>query len=266
MTNTFRFDAPYHWWGPGPAPSTPPALRDLVHNGTIDVECVAKLWAALAHHQSLTVIGGPSGLGKSTLLHTLLPALPERTHRVFLRGCYETFAFQDDPQYAPATSTLLANEISPHLPIYLWGPAVKRTLDAGLAGYQILATAHGRSVMEFAAALTGSPLRIPARTLAAIGLVALLEPAPDGAGRRVTELWQLSAARDGVSIERLGTNDLPAGVTDRQVAAARSTVLSMLGQDAAPPGPASPGTTEAEKRFRAIVRTATDLEQTPAGE
>jgi hypothetical protein len=206
-----------------------------VQDGTIDTDLAAKLWAALAQRRSLTVIGGPSGLGKSSLLHALLPALPEGSHRLYLRGCYETFAFENDPRFTPTATTLLANEISPHLPIYLWGPVVQRTLEAGLAGYQILATAHGRSVVEFAASLTGSPLRIPARLLAAIGLVALLEPAPDGKGRRVTGLWQLGAARSGVSIDRLGPDDLPTGVTTDQITAARTAVLSLLADDTARP-------------------------------
>lgn len=229
MTTSSRYDAPYHWWGPGPAPPAPLTLRDLVRNGTVDVDCAATLWASLAQHRSLAVIGEPSGLGKSTLLHALLPSLPESTHRVYLRGCYETFAFQDDLRFTPTSAALLVNEISPHLPIYLWGPAVRRTLDAGEAGYQILATAHGRSIVEFAASLTGSSLRIPARLLAALGLVALLEPASGGAGRRVTELWELSPGpRDGVSIERLGPGDLPARISADQFGLARAAVQSFL--------------------------------------
>ena len=228
MSNAPRYDAPYHWWGPGPAPRAPLTLRDLVQNGTLDVECAAVLWASLAQRRSLTVIGGPSGLGKSTLLYALLPALPGGAHRLYLRGCYETFAFLGDPQFTPARTTLLANEISPHLPIYLWGEAVQRTLDAGLAGYQILATAHGRSVVDFAASLTGSPLRIPARSLAAFDLVALLEPAAVGEGRRVTGLWQLAAARDGVEIDQIGPGELPSSVTSDQVTAARIAVQALL--------------------------------------
>lgn len=231
MSNPPRYDAPYHWWGPGPAPRAPLTLRDLVRNGTLDVACAAMLWASLAQRRSLTVIGGPSGLGKSTLLHALLPALPEGTRRLYLRGCYETFAFQNEPQFAPTRTTLLANEISPHLPIYLWGQAVQHALDAALAGYQILATAHGRSVMDFAASLTGSPLRIPARSLAAFDLVALLEPAAVGEGRRVTGLWQLAAARDGVEIDRIGPGELPSGVTSDQISAARTAVQALLMPD-----------------------------------
>lgn len=228
MSKASVSNVPYHWWGPGPAPPEPLSLQDLLRDGVLDVESAATLSAVLASHQSLTVIGGPSGLGKSTLLHALLPSLAERTQRVYLRGCYETFAFQDDPAFPPATTALLANEISPHLPIYLWGPAVQRTLDAGESGYQILATAHGRSVVEFAASLTGSPLRIPARMLAALGLVALLEPVAGRGGGRVAGLWQLSPSRDGVSVDQLEANDVPAGVSSAQIAEARAVVLALL--------------------------------------
>jgi len=157
-----------------------------------------------------------------------LPALPPAQRRVYLRGCYETFAFQREASYSPLTTTMLVNEISPHLPIYLWGPAVQRTLVAGGDGCQILATAHGRSVVNFVGSLTGSPLRVPAQLLAAIDLVALLEPAPDGAGRQLTELWQLSAARDGVAIERLHPGNPPMGVTADQLAEARASVQSII--------------------------------------
>ena len=131
----------------------------------------------------------------------------------------------------PASTALLINEISPHLPIYLWGPAVSRALAAGEAGFQILATAHGRSVTEFAASLTGSPLRISARNLAALGLVALLEPEGEGGHGRLTEVWQLSPARDGVSLERLGPQDLPKGVSAGDMASARDAVLTLLRGD-----------------------------------
>ncbi|MFN8660786.1 MAG: hypothetical protein U0075_02775 [Thermomicrobiales bacterium] len=235
MTSTSRYDEPYHWWGPRPAPAETLHLRDLVQQGTIELELATTLWAALGGRQSLTVIGGPSGLGKSTLLHALLPSLPTDTQRLYLRGCYETFAFLDDPHFTPGRSALLVNELSPHLPIYLWGKAVGRTLAAGKAGYQILATAHGQSVVDFLASLTGSPLRLPAQALAAIGLVALVEPVPGGGGRRVTGLWQLSEAPSGVSIDQLQPGDLPGGLSPERLAEARAALIAFLRHDAPRP-------------------------------
>lgn len=226
MSGSHHYDAPFHWWGPGPVPGESLTLSSLVHNGTIDLDLAAILWASVRARRSLTVIGGPSGLGKSTLVHALLPALPQGTQRVYLRGCYETFAFRDETACDPASTALLVNEISPHLPIYLWGPAVQRTLAAGNAGYQILATAHGRDVVDFAASLTGSPLRIPARLLSIINLLALLEPVPEGVGRRLAGIWQLaSGARDGVTLDQVSLGHLPVNVTAHDVANARATLF-----------------------------------------
>jgi energy-coupling factor transporter ATP-binding protein EcfA2 len=266
MTRSPQYERPYHWWGPGPAPPTSPTPGELLNNGTLDLEIAAKLWAALGQHRSLTIIGGPSGLGKSTLLQALLPSLPQNTRRVYLRGCYETFSFLHDDRFSPANTTLLVNEISPHLPIYLWGPAVARTLTAAEAGYQVLATAHGRSVTEFLASLAGSPLRIPARNLAHLGLVALLEPTGDAAGRRLTELWQLSATRDGVSLDLVGQGDLPTGVTPALLDDARTAVKSLLVSDAAPLEARTVATPATAMHDPLSGRTAADLEQTPAGE
>jgi len=260
-----RYESPYHWWGPGPSPSAPLTLRDLLLNRTVDIERAATLWAALTQQRSLTVIGGPSGLGKSTLLHALLPALPVGTQRYYLRGCFETFAFQAEPRLPAAASALRVNEISPHLPIYLWGPAVQRTLAAGEAGYQILATAHGRSATEFAASLTGSPLRIPARMLGALKLIVLLEPIPQGAGRTVRDLWQLSAARNGVSIDHLLPGDIPEGLTPGNVAAAREAVHLLLTQEPVTTDAASSGHGPGDYR-PPPAHSGSDLEQTSAGE
>jgi energy-coupling factor transporter ATP-binding protein EcfA2 len=186
------------------------------------------LWAHVASGKSLMVIGGPSGLGKSTLLHALLPALPPGRRQIYLRGCYETFAYQREPGYSPAGTTILVNEMSPHLPIYLWGPAVRRALEAGEEGSQILATAHGQSVVEFIRTLTGSPLRLPARLLGTLGLVALLEPSVGGSGRTLSGVWQLSSERNGVAVDQLQHGDLPAGVTAEHLAEFRAAVLSLL--------------------------------------
>lgn len=229
MTFRCQYESAFHWWGPVPVPATPLTLPDLIRNGTLEFEVAAILCAALAQRRSLSVIGGPSGLGKSTLLHALVPWLPSGTRRVYLRGCYETFAFQNDPQF-PATSTaLLVNEISPHVPIYLWGPAVKRTLEAVEARYQLLATAHGRGVVEFVASLTASPLRLPARLLASLDLVALLEPAQGESGRQVTQLWQLSLGeRDGVALDQVNATNLPSGVTPDVLALTRASLSAAI--------------------------------------
>jgi energy-coupling factor transporter ATP-binding protein EcfA2 len=205
MPPTTRYDEPFHWWGPGWNGALSPDLIDMLLDGTIDEWSAAVLCAAIAAHRSVVVIGGPSGLGKSTLLAALVDFLPGDVRGLYLRGCFETFAFLDDPTIDPQRSVLLINEISPHLPIYLWGPAVSRALDAAERGYALLATAHAESVSRFVASLATGPLHIPTPRLAAFEYVVLMEPAAgSSSGRRVSGIWRLQGTRHGVEIALLG--------------------------------------------------------------
>ncbi len=199
-----RYDEPFSWWGPAGRPAANPSVRDLVRDGTIDLWGGSALWAALARRRSLIVVAGPSGVGKTALLTALLELLPPDTRRIYPRGCFETFAFLADAQIVPEQTALVINEISPHLPVYLWGPAVARVLDAAQLGFALLATAHAESVPQFVGTLTGSPLRIPARRVAAFEFVVEMGWSEQTrGGRAIHGISRLSTTRDGVEIESL---------------------------------------------------------------
>ena len=205
-----RYEEPFAWWGPGwPAPA-PRGIDDLLRDESIDSWTAANLWAALARRYSLVVVAGASGVGKTTLLTALLEFLPPGTRRVYLRGCFETFAFLSDPTIDPHETALLINEISPHLPVYLWGPAVGRILEAPQRGFQLLATAHANSVLDLVGALTGSPLHIPAAETAALEFVVVLERREDEpSGGHVRGVGRLKPTRDGVEFARLPPDVIP---------------------------------------------------------
>ena len=167
------YDEPFGWWGPAWTQPAPRPVGELIAHGLITHEAAALLWALLARRASLVVAAGPSGAGKTTLLTALLDFLPPGTRRIHVRGCYEPFDFLTETD--PTASALLVNELSPHLPIYLWGSAVRRVLAAVRAGYQLAATAHAESVEQFIYTLAGYPLRIPAEEIAAIDLLLLLD-------------------------------------------------------------------------------------------
>lgn len=194
MRGLASYDEPFAWWGSAWKPPRPRTVLDLIGDGTLSVELAGLLWALLARRASIVVAAGPSGAGKTTLLTALLDFLPADTRRLNLHGCYESFRFLGDPTVDPGRTVLLVNEISAHLPTYLWGPGVRRVLGAVGRGFGLAATAHAASVPDLVAALTGYPLRVPLAEVAGIDLVLVLE-AEEEEGRhrrRVSGAWALS--------------------------------------------------------------------------
>jgi hypothetical protein len=184
---------PFGWWGPAWSPPAPASLDDLVAGGMLSDDLAATLITLVGRRASIVVAAEPSGAGKTTFLTALLDHLPAGTTRVYIRGCYELFNFLDETN--SATTALLVNEISPHLPIYLWGPGVRRTFEAVKSGYQLAATAHARSIEDFIYSLTSYPLRISSDLLRAVDLLVLIDVTWEGNQpiRRVTEVVSLSA-------------------------------------------------------------------------
>jgi hypothetical protein len=199
-----RYEEPFAWWGPGWQAPAPHGIADVLRDETIDAWTAANLWAGLTRRRSLAVIAAGSGVGKTTLLTALLDFLPAGTRRIYLRGCFESFAFLSDPTIVPRETVLMINEISPHLPVYLWGPAVSRTLEASQRGFRLLATAHADSVHGLVGMLTGSPLHIRADQTAAFEFVVVLErDVENQSGRQVRGAWRLEPTRDGVAVAQL---------------------------------------------------------------
>ena len=198
-------ERPFAWWGPLGRPVQAHGLDDLVAGGVLPASLATLLGEAVERGVSLAVVAGPSGAGKTTLLSALLESLPAATRRIHIRGCYEPFDFWREPEPPKTETILLVNEISAHLPVYLWGPGVRRVLQAGLAGYHLAATAHAFSAQEFVASLAGYPLRVPLAEIAALELVVALDAWRDGAevSREVREVTALQATGQGLASREL---------------------------------------------------------------
>src|SRR5207302_11391718 len=91
--------------------------------------------------------------GKTTTLTAFLDFLPNRVRRVFIRGWVETFDYLGHSK--PAETILLGNELSSHLPVYLWGPKAVRVFETLREGYAFGSTLHADSAQEAVAQLTG---------------------------------------------------------------------------------------------------------------
>lgn len=148
------------------------SLVDLVRVGSLDAATAAFLWLALEHRASVIVAAREHGAGKTTLLTALVDLLPEGTTRYYLRGWYERFVFVETLERD--RSYLLVNEISDHLPIYLWGKGVRRLFGLLTEGWRLGATVHAAGAEEVFALLRSFPLEVPSESLRPIDLVVTL--------------------------------------------------------------------------------------------
>jgi hypothetical protein len=169
---------PLGWWGPAWAPHEQIALRDLIRSGLVPLDLAALLSALIDRDASLLVAAGPSGAGKTTLLTGLLELLDPSKRRFHARGLHETF--DDLANVDPAGVSILVNEISPHLPVYLWGEPARRLFALARGGFQFFATCHAESVEEVVYGFCSSSLRLRPSDLAVIDALIFLHAWREG--------------------------------------------------------------------------------------
>ncbi len=127
----------------------PLSMAQIIALGSVDAETVALIWLLLEHGASLTVAGPTDpqpGVGKTTTLNALLQFLPEGTALAYMSGMYENFAFTRLPDINPSTTYALCNEVSDHLPIYMWGRVARRYLTLPNQGYHIATSVHADTI------------------------------------------------------------------------------------------------------------------------
>jgi hypothetical protein len=164
------YEQPFNWWGYRPTPQRPLSIVELIHHQTLDEQVAAFLWIAMERHASIIVAATPHEAGKTTMLTALLDFLPSETERIYLRGWYERFEFLAEER-DPATTYLLSNEISSHLPIYMWGRGVRKLFEAAGQGYGFGATVHANGAEEVLSMLGNYPLEVPDSLRAKIDIV-----------------------------------------------------------------------------------------------
>jgi hypothetical protein len=127
----------------------PLSIAQIVALRSVDVETAALIWLMLECGASLTVAGPTDpqpGVGKTTTLNALLQFLPEGTALVYMSGMYENFAFTRIPEIDPATTYALCNEVSDHLPIYMWGRIARRYLTLPGKGFHVATSVHADTI------------------------------------------------------------------------------------------------------------------------
>ncbi len=198
---------PDGWWGYHWEPPVPMSAVELIGTPTIDSRLMATLWAVVARRRGVMLSSEAPQAGKTTLLSALVDFLPADTTGIFVRGRWEEYDWLDE---IPAgTGFLLINEMSDHLPVYVWGRAARGALMLAGKGWGIGATMHADSLPE---ALETLRTQLGATDADLAGLTVYLQYSayltPAGMYRRVEEAWHLRLDADGaLAPVRLGAID-----------------------------------------------------------
>jgi len=185
------YDMPVGWWGWNWEPPVPMSITQLLEAGNMDARTAALCGMTIESHGSMLIAAEQPHSGKTTTLTALLDFLPNATRRIFIRGWAETFDFLG--QTRPEETLLLANELSSHLPVYLWGPKAVRVFETLRRGYALASTLHADSCDEALAQLVGE-LGVDRRDLARVNLLMVMRIyATTGGGyaRRVVSVHRL---------------------------------------------------------------------------
>jgi len=192
-----------------PRSASPPPRRsivDLIADGVLDAELAALAGLLVESHLPVIVGGRQPGAGRTTLLEALLDFLPSTTRRIDLAGAAEDFAWLPEAQtvgwqpdhgrgpsqapvavgVTPATSYLVAAELSEHLPIYTWGRSARTLVRAASVGYGFGATVHADRLEDVHELLRGGSVGLTEDELTYLGLILILraDRMPDGSVRR----------------------------------------------------------------------------------
>ncbi len=151
------FDAtnPYHRYRLHYESNHQLSVPELIARGSVDAHTAAILWYLLEHRASY-IISGPTdptpGVGKTTTMNALLPFYPAGTGLVYTLGMYEDFAFTNE--VTPSETTVLANEVSDHLVIYMWGRPARKFLRLPAQGFAIATSCHADTLSDVMDLLT----------------------------------------------------------------------------------------------------------------
>lgn len=187
---------PAGWWGYHWSLPRPMSAVEIVESGSLDARLMATLWAVTSRRRSVMLASEAPMAGKTTTLSSLVDFLPAGTVGVFLRGWRGDFDWT--AEIGPERGYLLVNEMSDHLPIYVWGRNARGALQLTRRGYGMGATMHADSLPEAIDLLQG---QLGATDADLAGLTIYLQYSayrtPAGMYRRVEEAWHLRAGADG---------------------------------------------------------------------
>lgn len=149
----------------------PLSVAQLIAAGSLDARSAALLWLLVERHASV-IVSGPTdptpGVGKTTTLNALLGFLPLGSTLVYTMGMFEDFSFVSEVE--AARTCVLANEVSDHLRIYMWGRNARRLLSLPGEGFAIATSCHADTIADTLGMLR-QDLRLPIEETRRLGVI-----------------------------------------------------------------------------------------------
>lgn len=201
------YEKPYGWWGLEHDEVEPLSLAWLISSGTLGAGEAAFLTLAIEMRRSLVVIAEEDEAGKTSLLTALLRFMDSTTRPLYIRGIYERFEYLTE--FDPANRYVLCNEISAHLPTYLWGGGVRQLFDGLARGFPMATTMHAGSSEAALAMLQDYPLDVPPEHVAKLDVIVTLKKGMvDGNSvRRVVGIDRVVERRGQPAVQQLSVRD-----------------------------------------------------------
>ena len=208
---------PLAWGGFGGHGREPMSITQLIEAGDLSQEVASLLWLAMSYGASVLVAASPQLSGKSTMLNCMLDFIPPHVKRYYLQGRFEDFSFL--PSVKPASSILIAEELSDHTPSYLWDDDARKLFQLLPKGYRYAATMHASTAEQVLGELNDN-LGATIDQLGHLGIVVTL-----AAGRRPPEMSKPSS--DGSS----GRTQRPTAARDRIYRLTMATLIKRISGD-----------------------------------
>ena len=221
-------------WAFRPLPPEPRSVVELIRAGTLDAQLAATLWLLIEARVPI-VVAAEGGTGRASprswgrcstscrpasgrwsfrCRRDLRLAAPGgRARLVRTAGRWPAHAIHPrapealpgSPPIQPATTVLVAAELSDHLPSYTWGAEARLAVRAVSVGYGLATTIHADSLEDVFASLERPPVLLREDELSRLGVVVLLRALADGRRRVVAAHYVRPTARDVHGhVQRLG--------------------------------------------------------------